>query len=150
MGPGGRQAISEGLSGGTPREGGTARSALAGFPHETYPVAAKPGTAQAKDEAPTAVFGAFAPAHAPQFAISVLLEESGYGGSVAAPVARRLLDVLSGTVPMPTFNEEGVLTEAPVLVDGDEAIKSEEHTSELQSLMRISYAVFCLKKKKHK
>src|SRR3546814_10077932 len=33
----------------------------------------------------------------------------------------------------------------------DTAIKrSEEHTSELQSLMRISYAVFCLKKKKTK
>src|SRR3546814_6250879 len=30
------------------------------------------------------------------------------------------------------------------------APRSEEHTSELQSLMRISYAVFCLKKKKHK
>src|SRR3546814_6879834 len=30
------------------------------------------------------------------------------------------------------------------------AQRSEEHTSELQSLMRISYAVFCLKKKKHK
>src|SRR3546814_7718078 len=29
------------------------------------------------------------------------------------------------------------------------ATRSEEHTSELQSLMRISYAVFCLKKKKH-
>src|SRR3546814_9574200 len=29
-----------------------------------------------------------------------------------------------------------------------QAIRSEEHTSELQSLMRISYAVFCLKKKK--
>src|SRR3546814_4673423 len=29
------------------------------------------------------------------------------------------------------------------------AARSEEHTSELQSLMRISYAVFCLKKKKH-
>src|SRR3546814_2571107 len=28
-------------------------------------------------------------------------------------------------------------------------VRSEEHTSELQSLMRISYAVFCLKKKKH-
>src|SRR3546814_9992791 len=28
-------------------------------------------------------------------------------------------------------------------------MRSEEHTSELQSLMRISYAVFCLKKKKH-
>src|SRR3546814_3682737 len=29
-----------------------------------------------------------------------------------------------------------------------ETLRSEEHTSELQSLMRISYAVFCLKKKK--
>src|SRR3546814_5279847 len=32
--------------------------------------------------------------------------------------------------------------------DAREAERSEEHTSELQSLMRISYAVFCLKKKK--
>src|SRR3546814_2231885 len=31
----------------------------------------------------------------------------------------------------------------------DGAVRSEEHTSELQSLMRISYAVFCLKKNKH-
>src|SRR3546814_3975351 len=41
------------------------------------------------------------------------------------------------------------------LVGGDAAdqldeLRSEEHTSELQSLMRISYAVFCLKKKKNK
>src|SRR3546814_1290972 len=34
------------------------------------------------------------------------------------------------------------------LVNGFHAQRSEEHTSELQSLMRISYAVFCLKKKK--
>src|SRR3546814_2102314 len=32
----------------------------------------------------------------------------------------------------------------------DAAVRSEEHTSELQSLMRISYAVFCLKKKKQR
>src|SRR3546814_4452370 len=32
----------------------------------------------------------------------------------------------------------------------DGLLRSEEHTSELQSLMRISYAVFCLKKKKKK
>src|SRR3546814_6838013 len=32
----------------------------------------------------------------------------------------------------------------------DLEFRSEEHTSELQSLMRISYAVFCLKKKKNK
>src|SRR3546814_1425876 len=31
---------------------------------------------------------------------------------------------------------------------GQRRLRSEEHTSELQSLMRISYAVFCLKKKK--
>src|SRR3546814_1232713 len=36
------------------------------------------------------------------------------------------------------------------LLDGDGmTYRSEEHTSELQSLMRISYAVFCLKKKKN-
>src|SRR3546814_10913170 len=36
-------------------------------------------------------------------------------------------------------------------LSGEElADRSEEHTSELQSLMRISYAVFCLKKKKQK
>src|SRR3546814_7313675 len=33
------------------------------------------------------------------------------------------------------------------LVGDDDVVRSEEHTSELQSLMRISYAVFCLKKK---
>src|SRR3546814_5296600 len=35
----------------------------------------------------------------------------------------------------------------PYCIDDE---RSEEHTSELQSLMRISYAVFCLKKKKYK
>src|SRR3546814_2713562 len=37
---------------------------------------------------------------------------------------------------------------APLLIKYVEAGRSEEHTSELQSLMRTSYAVFCLKKKK--
>src|SRR3546814_8111698 len=34
--------------------------------------------------------------------------------------------------------------------ENQKGVRSEEHTSELQSLMRISYAVFCLKKKKQK
>src|SRR3546814_2845102 len=34
------------------------------------------------------------------------------------------------------------------ILSGAGGVRSEEHTSELQSLMRISYAVFCLKKKK--
>src|SRR3546814_3722153 len=37
--------------------------------------------------------------------------------------------------------------ESPQMVWTSRARRSEEHTSELQSLMRISYAVFCLKKK---
>src|SRR3546814_8891508 len=42
-------------------------------------------------------------------------------------------------------------TSAPVMIIAvlPSVKRSEEHTSELQSLMRISYAVFCLKKKKH-
>src|SRR3546814_5260569 len=43
--------------------------------------------------------------------------------------------------------KEGIVAGRAVLVD---IPRSEEHTSELQSLMRISYAVFCLKKKKNK
>src|SRR3546814_2955693 len=35
-----------------------------------------------------------------------------------------------------------------VLADQGKILRSEEHTSELQSIMRISYAVFCLKKQK--
>src|SRR3546814_4394590 len=38
--------------------------------------------------------------------------------------------------------------QAQAAIDGNPDDRSEEHTSELQSLMRISYAVFCLKKKK--
>src|SRR3546814_2434141 len=40
------------------------------------------------------------------------------------------------------------ITPGPTTIDGFGVERSEEHTSELQSLMRISYAVFCLKKKK--
>src|SRR3546814_6210420 len=48
-----------------------------------------------------------------------------------------------------------VVRDLPVKWQGPELVsivfgRSEEHTSELQSLMRISYAVFCLKKKKHR
>src|SRR3546814_6882232 len=35
----------------------------------------------------------------------------------------------------------------PIALRDQKVVRSEEHTSELQSLMRISYAVFCLKKK---
>src|SRR3546814_2159370 len=42
------------------------------------------------------------------------------------------------------------LSDEASALDRERVERSEEHTSELQSLMRISYAVFCLKKKKTK
>src|SRR3546814_1250486 len=58
------------------------------------------------------------------------------------PLALAGLAVLAGCAGEP---ESRPCPQAVVLND---ASRSEEHTSELQSLMRISYAVFCLKKKK--
>src|SRR3546814_1385694 len=46
--------------------------------------------------------------------------------------------------------EDGGEHKADVKAVGSFEERSEEHTSELQSLMRISYAVFCLKKKRSK
>src|SRR3546814_7682192 len=78
------------------------------------------------------------------------------GRSIAGPAI--IIDALSTTVVEPgwsaTVEQEGTLrlTNSPSpsgegLGWGLETLRSEEHTSELQSLMRISYAVFCLKKK---
>src|SRR3546814_1844643 len=62
--------------------------------------------------------------------------------------AHRFREVETGPHVAPVAIEQvpGDDHEVNVLVDRD--MRSEEHTSELQSLMRISYAVFCLKKKK--
>src|SRR3546814_5192312 len=51
--------------------------------------------------------------------------------------------------PTLTFTSQTVLNNDKSYSFQDYNRRSEEHTSELQSLMRISYAVFCLKKKKH-
>src|SRR3546814_2649552 len=62
--------------------------------------------------------------------------------------ARTAVAVSSGVADGSTFLMYGTVSAAaaaPPRITGAE--RSEEHTSELQSLMRISYAVFCLKKK---
>src|SRR3546814_7356413 len=61
-------------------------------------------------------------------------------------VAVNLLSVLSGGDPVAGYDGYG---SCPLTVERGKIVlaeRSEEHTSELQSLMRISYAVFCLKK----
>src|SRR3546814_2529462 len=47
--------------------------------------------------------------------------------------------------PVPVDSTTGAFM--PLALENSSAARSEEHTSELQSLMRISYAVFCLQKK---
>src|SRR3546814_8173238 len=59
--------------------------------------------------------------------------------------ARSLVISPASTVSMQTFSS----VSANLITSGVPSNRSEEHTSELQSLMRISYAVFCLKKKKN-
>src|SRR3546814_6904582 len=66
-------------------------------------------------------------------------------------VRMRIDGVLRETLRMPPHVAPVVVSRIKVMARLDIAerrVRSEEHTSELQSLMRISYAVFCLKKKK--
>src|SRR3546814_5594768 len=56
--------------------------------------------------------------------------------------------VLSATRPASRCAKRPLPIALIILINSARSTRSEEHTSELQSLMRISYAVFCLKKKK--
>src|SRR3546814_2075517 len=56
--------------------------------------------------------------------------------------------IAHGEKPVPTFSRDALEHPHAVSGSGENLHRSEEHTSELHSLMRISYAVFCLKKKK--
>src|SRR3546814_1119208 len=76
-----------------------------------------------------------------------------YLGSTTAPSVL-IVDVSEAASPQTAMLALGAALPDGTKVIGigsvnDIAVRSEEHTSELQSLMRISYAVFCLKKKKH-
>src|SRR3546814_9770790 len=72
-------------------------------------------------------------------------DEHRLGATLDAPLELldRLLD--DGQRDHRRGVDAALVVEAPGLVDP--LVRSEEHTSELQSLMRISYAVFCLTKK---
>lgn len=104
-----RQSLLNGLVGVTSGYGGTATTSFSGFPHDSFPVAAKTGTAQVNGKADTAVFVAFGPAPNPQYAVSVFMEESGFGGTAAAPVTRSLFDVFAGVTPTPDIQPGGEL-----------------------------------------
>ena len=85
--------LRQALTGVTSAPSGTATAAFSGFPLHRYPVAGKTGTAQhSGGEVDHAWFAAIAPADDPQYVVVVIAEEAGYGGAVAAPIARRILE----------------------------------------------------------
>ena len=102
-----RKRVLAGLTGVTADEEGTAywafnTEATGGtyFPLEEFPVAAKTGTAEVRGKADTSIFAAFAPATTPTHTVVAVLEESGFGSSVAAPLVARVLEkVLEEAVP---------------------------------------------------
>src|SRR3546814_9411718 len=76
------------------------------------------------------------------------LSSSGKPGSTMGDSPRPRRSTFSGLISTAVTGKPDLLMHADVTAPTYP--RSEEHTSELQSLMRISYAVFCLKKKKEK
>src|SRR3546814_2921591 len=81
------------------------------------------------------------------FLLNILVAYKGYlqHGLYAGWQPRYFLFAVPATWFIMTLVKPAPLIRVAILG----AFRSEEHTSELQSLMRISYAVFCLTKKKH-
>src|SRR3546814_6390665 len=74
-------------------------------------------------------------------------ERQAFGGAVGFACDHRADDELTLANP-DMVADPGLQAIQRLRIDDSAPQRSEEHTSELQSLMRISYAVFCLKKKK--
>lgn len=92
-----RDPIHQGLRGAVTSMYGTASTAFAGY--AGLPVAGKTGTAQQTGKQDAALFASYGPIDNPQYAMAVVLEEGGFGGTTAAPVSRRIWEALSGKAP---------------------------------------------------
>ena len=105
-------AVAAGLHGALYGEHGTARGLAAGFP---YTIAGKTGTVEKYSRTTNeweakpsdaelaarhrALFVCFTPAEAPRIAVAVVLESGAWGGTDAAPIARKILDAWLATQP---------------------------------------------------
>src|SRR3546814_8217543 len=67
-----------------------------------------------------------------------------------ADISRNPIDKSGKTAIARILDEDSIWTSGRRRIGKSRYVRSEEHTSELQSLMRISYDVFCLKKKNKK
>ena len=120
------RAVHEGMVATVNGPRGTARAIGVGAP---YLIAGKTGTAQRSSRRGnvsadprslpyhlrhTALFVGYAPADDPRIAIAVVVEHGGYGGSSAAPIARKVFDAwLLGKMPEPEVDEDAVADAEP-------------------------------------
>ena len=72
---------------------GTGQGAFSGL---GVSVAGKTGTAEVKGKDDYAWFCAYAPADQPRYAVAIVIEQGGHGGSVAGPAARNIIAKLMG------------------------------------------------------
>ncbi|MGH9024578.1 MAG: penicillin-binding protein 2 [Acidimicrobiia bacterium] len=111
--PATRTDILEGLKGAVGPGDGTAAAAFSGY--EFGQIAGKTGTAQVNDKGDTSLFVGITPADpaskdVPQYVVAVLVEEAGFGASVAAPIARRIIDTINGVddgTPVQVIDPDG-------------------------------------------
>lgn len=75
---------------------GTAAPAFGDFDTAAFPIISKTGTAQKNGRVDTALFVACGPDPRSTICLGTVIEESGYGGTVAAPVLRRILEPIAG------------------------------------------------------
>ncbi|MFT7647373.1 MAG: penicillin-binding protein 2 [Candidatus Poriferisodalaceae bacterium] len=101
--PPGASIVREGLTGVTSFAlRGTAAGAFDGWDHAGYGVVGKTGTSQSeglntllnRPKEDSAMFVAWAPRHDPRYVVAVIMEEAGFGGDAAAPVARNIFSAL--------------------------------------------------------
>jgi penicillin-binding protein 2 len=109
MSAGIHEALQAGFKGVVSDPLGTGFNAFAGFPLAQFPVAGKTGTAEVAGKGDTSLFTAYAPADAPRYVVTVVLEEAGLGASAAAPVARRVMEAIAV--------KEGISTAPPAAVN---------------------------------
>jgi penicillin-binding protein 2 len=74
---------------------GTATSAFIGFDQQAFPVVGKTGTAQVVGKADTSFFASYGPTPFPRYAVTAVMEESGFGAEASGEVVRHVYELLA-------------------------------------------------------
>lgn len=148
------RVVQEGMQGTVHGARGTARAMAVGAP---YRMAGKTGTAQRVGRKGNvsvnphslplhlrhqAWFVGYAPAEKPQIAVAVMVEHGGYGGSTAAPIARKLFDAwLLGKYPEPDPEAIQVTATGTRAVDAPVAATAQEAARAAMASLHIGASV---------